>query len=92
MQLRFTIDELNLLAEVLEYNDAEDLVDRVLARNIQFTSDELDRMAEMLSARDRELRDAISKADDAATKRNWERTRALLQRVLDKITEACAMA
>ncbi len=91
MQLRLNIEELNLLAEVLEYNDAEDLVDRVRARQIQFTSHELDTIAEMLSARDCELRNAISQAADAE-KGSLQHTRTLLQRVLDKITEACAMA
>ncbi len=83
MQLHFTIDQLKLLVEVLQDNGdphAEGLLDMVLARDMRFGSDELEDLGDMVSSY------LQSDPDHASAKR------AALQQILDKITEACAMA
>jgi hypothetical protein len=90
MQLLFTLDELRLLADVLEQylqeppqenqKAIEDLLEKVFTRRLQFAADELDLLAGLLLERTHEH------PETGADKRK------LLQGVLDKVTEACAMA
>ncbi len=87
MQLHFTTDELKLLVEVLQGEDnrrAEDLLDRILVRELAFSFDELEDLADIVSTY---LEGVRVEAVRGAT----PQTRAL-QQVLAKITEACAVA
>jgi hypothetical protein len=67
----------------------EELLDRILARDMEFDSDELEQLAEILVAE----KDAMSKVIDPGGSSNvlLQRKRAKLERVLEKIDEVCAM-
>jgi hypothetical protein len=69
----------------------EELLDRVLARDMEFDSDELEQLAEILSGE----KDAMSKIrvleKGAPPNALLLRKRAKLDRVLEKIDEVCAM-
>ena len=114
MQLCLTEDELKLLAEILEFRDAElraepapslgrpdelarkraqisSLLGQVIDRELRFSSDELDSLAELLAARARRLHQEIAGAAEPVQHRLRQK-QTLLDRLLDKVTEACAMA
>jgi hypothetical protein len=69
----------------------EELLDRVLARDMEFDSDELEQLAEILAAE----KDAINKVREAdkngPASAALQRKRARLERVLERIDEVCAM-
>ena len=69
----------------------EELLDRILARDMEFDSDELEQLAEILSTE----KDAMSKitALEKGVPPNalLLRKRAKMERVLEKIDEVCAM-
>lgn len=68
----------------------EELLDRVLARDMEFDSDELEQLAEILVAE----KDAMNKVmgpDKSGPPSLLQRKRAKLERVLEKIDEVCAM-
>ncbi len=104
MQLLLTLDELQVLADVLELQteqpacdpvklpELEALLDRVIARKLQFCSDELDTLADVIGEGVRQIRARMASVEDLALKRSLESKRDILQRIADKITEACAMA
>ncbi|MFB3813714.1 MAG: hypothetical protein ACE14L_06340 [Terriglobales bacterium] len=84
MQLHFTVGELKLLVEVLQSEDsatAEHLLDMVLARDMRFAFDELEDLAEI-----------VSKALQSTPVTDPHDRRTTLQRILDKLIAACAMA
>lgn len=99
MQLHLETNELNLLANLLMERGAvsqsqvryDDLREMVLAHNLSFDSDEFERLADLLAAEDRVLRDEISRQPSGQQKTNREETLALLERLLEKIDEACVM-
>ena len=100
MQLHFSLEEVKLLAEVLEQqiqrspgsSTANGLLDHVIERNLSFGCDELEDLAAILSEAVRSWKAEIAQtADVAANSRMKSRLRAL-EELCDKVTEACAMA
>jgi hypothetical protein len=99
MQLHLETDELNLLANLLmeppgETSRAgldERLLEMVLARDLRFDSDELERMAALLAADEHRLKDMVAYEPNAARKAEVQQKLALLERVLDRVAEACVM-
>ena len=114
MQLRFTLEERQLLADILEQLDftlrsassqtgdepsmpdkqvmaVEDLLDQVIDGSFEFGCDELDKLVEILSEHNRKLADELRNAGDGANEA-LQQKRRVLQSVLDKVIEACAMA
>ncbi len=113
MQLLLSLDELKVLAEVIERREdqfrqaaqnghaaenggkramLQDILEKLIRRDLHFDTDELDALSDLLQQRDRELHDEIQRATDAGHKSELERYRLRLEPVLDKVTEACAMA
>jgi len=100
MQLRFNHEELKLLAEILEElassregnmkKASYDLLDRVIAHDLRFGSDELENLQDLLSAYKNDLRQRTSVAPETMKQALKDRAK-LLESVMDKVTEACAM-
>jgi hypothetical protein len=115
MQLRFTLEERQLLADILEELDfklrsasrnpnsgepapldnqvlaVEGLLDQVIDAKFEFGCDELDRLVEVLTAHKRKLEEELRNAANGSSE-DLQRKRRLLQSILDKVIEACAMA
>ena len=94
MQLHLEIDELNLLANLLIQRSSpqnEKLLEMVLTRNLRFDSDELEALADLLAAERRTLKDEIAGVADAIRKGKLAGTLTVLERVLERVDEACVM-
>jgi hypothetical protein len=94
MQFHLETDELNLLANVLLEQDPrryDQLLDKVLARDLRFDSGELEQTADLLTSKKRSLKDEIARQPNAALKAQLKRQLTLLERVLERVTEACVM-
>lgn len=95
MQLHLETDELNLLANILLQKSGvsayEDLLEMVMARDLRFDTDELEQLADLLTAEKQDLKGQISRETDALRKGNLQSTLALLERVHERVNEACVM-
>ena len=94
MQFHLEAAELKLLANVLLAQDSQqcsELLSKVMAHNLRFDAIELEQTAELLAARKRTLKEQITAQQDAARKSELERELALLERVLERVNEACVM-
>ncbi|HYW40921.1 MAG TPA: hypothetical protein VE957_22655 [Terriglobales bacterium] len=94
MQFHLETDELNLLANVLLEQDPRqynELLNKVLARDLRFDSGELEQTADLLAGKKRSLKDEIARQPNAALKLELQRQLALLERVLERVNEACVM-
>jgi hypothetical protein len=94
MQFHLEADELKLLANVLLEQDPRqynELLKKVLAHDLRFDSGELEQTAEILAGKKRSLKDEIARQPDAALKMELQRQLALLERVLERVNEACVM-
>ncbi|HEY4899687.1 MAG TPA: hypothetical protein VIH91_02595 [Terriglobales bacterium] len=69
----------------------DDLLDKVLARDLKFDSDELECVAGLLTGQERDLRDEIARQPNAALKNELQKQLAVLERVLERVDEACVM-
>ena len=67
------------------------LLDKVLARDLRFDSDELEQLADFLAAQKRELTSEFARQYHVTLRDELLRRLSLLERVLEKIDEACAM-
>lgn len=94
MQFHLDTDELNLLADVLleqrarQYNE---LLNKVMARDLRFDAGELEQTADLLAGKKRSLKDEITRQSDPALKAALQGRLALLERVLERVNEACVM-
>jgi hypothetical protein len=94
MQFHLETDELKLLANVLLEQDPRqynELLNKVLAHDLRFDSGELEQTADLLAGKKRSLEDEITRQPDAALKLELQRQLALLERVLERVNEACVM-
>jgi len=94
MQFHLESDELKLLADVLLEQDAAEygaLLNRVMARDLRFDAGELEQTANLLAGKKASLKDEIAHETDAAQKAKLEQKLALLNRVLERVNEACVM-
>ena len=94
MQFHLETDEWKLLADVLLEQDARqygELLDKVLARESRLDSGELEQAADLLAGKKRSLQEEIAHQPDAARKADLQRQLALLERVLERVSEACVM-
>jgi hypothetical protein len=94
MQFHLEADELNLLANILleqeppRYNE---LLKKVMARDLRFDADELEQTAELLTAKKRSLKEEIGRQPNAALNTGLQQQLALLEQVLERVNEACVM-
>ncbi len=94
MQFHLESDELNLLANVLLEQDPrpyQELLNKVLAHDLRLDGGELEQAANLLAAKKRSLKDEIGRQPNAALKIELERQLALLERVQERVNEACVM-
>jgi len=94
MQFHLEPEERKLLADLLleqkvgKYNQ---ILNKVLDRDLRFDVDELEQTADLLAAKKRSLSDELARQPDAALKAELERQLVLLERVQERVNEACVM-
>jgi hypothetical protein len=94
MQFHLEADELNLLANVLLEQDPRqynELLKKVLAHDLRFDSGELEQTAELLAGKKRSLKDEVARQPDGTLKTELQRQLTLLERVQERVNEACVM-
>jgi hypothetical protein len=94
MQFHLEPEELRLLANVLLEQDPRqynELFNKVLGHDLRFDSGELEQTADLLAGKKRSLQDDIARQPNAALKTELQRELALLERVLERVKEACVM-
>ena len=69
----------------------DDLLDKVLARDLKFDPDELECLADLLTLKKRSLRDEIACQQDSGLKTDLQKKLALLERVLERVNELFVM-
>jgi len=69
----------------------EELLDRVLARDMEFDSDELEQLAEILAREKDTMNKVMAQLGSGSPNIPLQRKYARLERVLEKIDEVCAM-
>jgi hypothetical protein len=68
------------------------LLDRIVARDFGFGYDELQDMVEMLSTCRASFQTQVAQCESAQARTELETRQHILEHMLDKVTEACAMA
>jgi len=94
MQFHLETDELHLLANILLEQDPRqynELLNKVLARDLRFDSGELEQTAELLAGKKSSLKEEIARQPEGTVKSELQRQLALLERVLERVNEACVM-
>jgi len=94
VQLHLEICELNFLANALLQHTGEpfeSLLQMVLARDLRFDSDELDALSDLLAAERATLKADIAKECDGVSKGRMLSSLELLERVQERVNEACVM-
>jgi hypothetical protein len=94
MQFHLEQDELKLLGDVLLEEDARqygEILSKVLNHDLRLDAGELEQTADLLSARKVSLKEEIARQADTARKAQLERRLALLNRVIERVNEACVM-
>ena len=69
----------------------DDLLDKVLARDLRFDSDELEYVADLLTSQKRSVRNEILHQSSAALKAELQKKLTVLEHALERIEEACVM-
>lgn len=100
MQLQFTHEELKLVAEILEVQASlgegrlkaasSALLGRVIEHDLRLAFDELEDLQDILEAYKKAMQQQVAQATPA-TKPTLAQKEQLLEKVIDKVTEACAM-
>ncbi len=67
------------------------LLDKVLGRDLRLDSDELEQVADLLGAQKRDLKDQITRLQDSTLHLILQSKLGLLERILQRVEEACAM-
>ena len=103
MQVVFSIEEFRLLVHVLrEYSESDsqpytslqksatDLLEKILARDFAFSIDELEDLELILQGKERTVRESLKESANAPSP-EVRHEEEVLEHVLDRVTEACAM-
>jgi len=69
----------------------DELLNKILARDLRLDSDELLRLSDLLASCKRELKDEIARAQDSPAAPGLRQKLAILEHALEKINEACVM-
>jgi len=67
----------------------DDLLDKILARDLRLDSDELEQVADLLSAQKRDLKDEVARLN-SALRLNLQSKLGLLERILQRVEGASA--
>ncbi|HUI83724.1 MAG TPA: hypothetical protein VL240_05845 [Candidatus Binatia bacterium] len=78
--------------EMAQRSRADDeLLNKILVRDLRLDSGELLRLGDLLATRKRELKDEIARAQDSPAAPGLRQKLGILERALEKINEACVM-
>ena len=92
MQLHFTARHLQLLADLLtEEKTEEDLLDRVLARDLRLDYDELDKLNDLVTSWRSEVIEMLQSTTNPETKVSLQQKKVLLDEMQERLSEATAM-
>lgn len=94
MQFHLEPDERKLLADILleqEVGKYSPLLNKVLDRDFRFDVDELEQAAVLLANKKRSLNEEIAHQSNDGMKPELQQQLALLEKVLEKVNEACVM-
>lgn len=94
MQFHLEPDERKLFAEVLleqEVGKYNELLNKILDRDWRVDCDELDQAAVLLAAKKHSLNEEIARQPNGPTKSELQLQLALLEKVLERVNEACVM-
>jgi uncharacterized coiled-coil protein SlyX len=101
MQLQLETDELDLVANVLlereaaqagaDFEMCEELLDRVVARDMKFDSDQLQQLADILGEYQHGLQDAVARETKPGVKAKLQTKLGKLAHVVERVEEACVM-
>jgi len=92
MQLQFSPDELNLLADILlNQGDPTGILDRVMVRDLRLDADGLDQLRDLLITHQQGVHTELANTKDAQKQKALQDRRSLLESMVEKVSEACAM-
>jgi hypothetical protein len=92
MQLHFTPSEFDLLADLLlNHSGHEPLLDQVISRQLHVDLDDLDELQQILIFQKHLIGKEVDGCSDTDRRRILEHRRSLLDSMLEKVSEACAM-
>jgi len=92
MKLHFSADELKLVADILlNQGDPAGLLDRIMANDLTFDFTELDQLRELLVANWTNATGEVAACSDPLAKKKLEARQAMLESMIDRVTETCAM-
>jgi hypothetical protein len=92
MKLHFSPQELNLLASILlNQGDAAGLLDRIMANDLTFDFAELDQLREILVANWTATTNEAATCVDPQARPKIEARQAVLESMIDGLTEHCAI-
>ena len=69
----------------------EELVAKILAKDLRLDFDELDELVDILKAKKQKSRAEIAQTEDPALKADLQEKQAMLERMLEKVNETCTM-
>ena len=94
MQFHLETDELKLMADILLEEDRreyDEILNKVMARDLRFDAGELEQTADLLASKKCNMKDEIALQSNETGKADLQRRLALLERVLERVNEACVM-
>ncbi len=94
MQFHLEPEERKLLAEILleqEVGKYNELLNKVLDRDLRFDVDELEQTATLIADKKRRLNDEIARQPAADRKAELQEQLALVQQLEERVNEACVM-
>jgi hypothetical protein len=92
MQVHFSAEESNLLAEILlNQGDPAGLLTRVSAEDLRFDFDELDQLREILVANWTNATSEVAACPDPQAKKKLEARQVALESMIERVAEACGM-
>jgi len=92
MRLYFSAEQFNLLADILlNQGDPAGLLPRVMDHDLRFDFNELDQLRETLVANWSGVTREIEACRDAQTRHTLEARQAMLENMIERVTESFAM-
>ncbi len=96
MQFHLEATELNLLADILlalssTSHAYDSLLEKILARDLRLDADELEMLSDLLLKRKQDMKQHLAQLQNTEVSVELRRKLATLERVLERVNEACVM-